>query len=297
MNQIKCQPAKTTMVVLCLAAALLAIGPPSLAQPAAEKNQYHLFNPTPDELLRELSPDRPDGTESPTTVDAGHFQIELSFIDYARDEDDDVETLSLFDTNLKVGLTNNTDLQLIFQAYAQERTDTPTGTMEVEGFSDVTLRLKVNLWGNDPAPGSPQLFGLDTAVGVMPFVKIPTGTDLSNDHAEGGFIIMLGLDVSDKFGLGFMLESGVVYDEDDDDYDGEFVHTAVLGFDVSGPLGAYVEYIGVVSTDTDSDYQAYFSGGFTYAIKRDLLLDIGARFGMTTAAEDAVVFMGLTWRY
>ncbi|MEE9212565.1 MAG: hypothetical protein V3U29_07920, partial [Phycisphaeraceae bacterium] len=40
-------------------------------QGAADKNGYHLFNPTPRHLMRDLSADRPDVTESPITVDAG----------------------------------------------------------------------------------------------------------------------------------------------------------------------------------------------------------------------------------
>ena len=36
-------------------------------------------------------------------------------------------------------------------------------------------------WGNDPGRG-------DTAFGVMPFVKIPTGGETSNDKSEGGLM-------------------------------------------------------------------------------------------------------------
>src|SRR5437764_1052507 len=41
--------------------------------PAADKSSYTLFNPTPLNLMRDLNPDRPDVTESPFTVDAGHY--------------------------------------------------------------------------------------------------------------------------------------------------------------------------------------------------------------------------------
>ena len=33
-----------------------------------DKSRFNLFNPTPEKDLRELSPDRPDQTESPITV-------------------------------------------------------------------------------------------------------------------------------------------------------------------------------------------------------------------------------------
>ena len=32
--------------------------------------------------MREFNTDRPDVTESPFTVDAGHWQLELSFVEY-----------------------------------------------------------------------------------------------------------------------------------------------------------------------------------------------------------------------
>ena len=38
---------------------------------------YHLFAPVPRSAMRPLSTDRPDTTESPYTVDAGHFQMEM----------------------------------------------------------------------------------------------------------------------------------------------------------------------------------------------------------------------------
>ena len=40
-----------------------------------DKSGYNLFNPVPENLMRELSPDRPDKTESPYTVDAGNFML------------------------------------------------------------------------------------------------------------------------------------------------------------------------------------------------------------------------------
>src|SRR5215208_5769920 len=61
----------------------------SAAAPAAgetkDKNVYNLFHPTPPDLMRELSTDRPDKTESPYTVDAGHVQIEMDLASYSYD--------------------------------------------------------------------------------------------------------------------------------------------------------------------------------------------------------------------
>lgn len=274
----------------CVAAVVLALAGGARAQ-EADKSGYWLFNPTPRELMREMSADRPDGTESPITVDAGHVQVEASFLDYTYNDDGDERTnaYTVMDTNVKFGLTNNMDLQVIFGAYGEEKTTVPGPDERLSGFSDVTLRLKVNLWGNEGES--------KTAFGIMPFITIPTGTELSTEEAEGGFIAMLGWDAGENWSLGFMAEIDAVHDADEDNHDVEFVHTAVLGVDVFGPVGAYFEYIGVNSSDSGSQYQAFFSTGLTYAINDDAVLDIGTRLGLTDASDDMVAFTGITFRF
>ena len=72
----------------------LAVGAAMLAATAdaassADKSQYSLFNPMPDRLLRDLTTDRPDITESPFTVDAARIQIETNLFGYFRSRPDD----------------------------------------------------------------------------------------------------------------------------------------------------------------------------------------------------------------
>ena len=289
--------AVSPLVVRVVAAVLvLGAGRDAVAQQrAADKSGYHLFNPTPRDLMRDLSADRPDVTESPITVDAGHVQVELSFLDYRRDvrnsDMTEVESWTFGATNIKFGLLHNVDLQFVFDAYTDEETDDKAaGTASrAKGFNDIQFRLKINLWGND---------GGETAFAVMPFIQLPAGSDeLSSDHVEGGLIFPFATALSDGWGLGLMAEVDWVFDEDDGEYDTEFVHTAVLGHDIMGPLGGYVEYIGIVSGDGDRDYQALIGTGLTYALSADVVLDVGANFGLTKAAEDVNVFAGVTVRF
>ncbi|MEX2217027.1 MAG: transporter [Phycisphaeraceae bacterium] len=278
----------------------LARGEEQAVSARSDKSGFHLFSPTPAELMRDLSADRPDATESPFTVDAGHVQVELSFFDYARDREngDRLDAWTALDTNVKLGLTNDIDIQFVFAAYSHVRT-TPAGspTETLQGFGDFVVRLKYNFWGNDEGdPRTPS--GLETTgLGIMPFIKIPTGTELSNDHVEGGIIIPLSVAVTEGIGLGFMAEIDFVYNDLDRRYDVEFVHTATIGFDIVGPVGAFVEYVGIISTDNASDYQAIFITGVTVEITPNLLFDLGLRVGLTDTAEDLGVFAGMTWRY
>lgn len=116
-----------------------------------DKRAYNLFNPTPENLLRELTTDRPDKTESPYTVDAGHFQLEMDLLSYTRDGE--VENFAIAPANFKIGLLNNVDLQVIAATYNIQRTrDRAARPREsISGFGDLLVRLKVNFWGNDGA--------------------------------------------------------------------------------------------------------------------------------------------------
>ena len=61
------------------AAAALAVATAGSVM-GADKSAYSILNPTPDRLLRDMTTDRPDTTESPFTVDAGRMQVETNVV-------------------------------------------------------------------------------------------------------------------------------------------------------------------------------------------------------------------------
>src|SRR4051812_12503663 len=93
----------------------LALTGRAIAAEAPDKSGYSLFRPVPDSLMRDMETDRPDKTESAYTVDAGHFQVEMDLLAYTYDRSshETLKALSVAATNLKVGLLNNVDLQII----------------------------------------------------------------------------------------------------------------------------------------------------------------------------------------
>jgi hypothetical protein len=95
-----------------------------------DRSPYTLLNPTPRALLRELDTDRPDKTETPITVDAGHFQVEMDLFTYTYDRQDSgpagsqtVRSWSTGPINFKLGLRNNVDLQLVLEPYRHVQTE------------------------------------------------------------------------------------------------------------------------------------------------------------------------------
>jgi hypothetical protein len=264
---------------------------------AADKSQYHLFNPTPRELMREMSTDRPDLTESAYTVDAGHFQIEADLVSFSHDHDTggsadkSVDAWTAGAINLKAGLLNWMDLQLGLDIYNHLTTeDRVSGTkLRQSGLGDFTTRVKMNLWGND---------GGKTALAVMPFVKFPTNQDaLGNDDIEGGIIIPFAAELPAGWSLGVMTEFDFVRNNADTGYRTDFVNSLVLGHDIIGKLGGYVEFLSVVSSESGNPWVGVLGLGLTYALSDDLQLDGGVNLGLTRAAEDINPFLGVSWRF
>ncbi len=237
--------------------------------------------------LRELETDRPDATESPVTVDRGHFQLESSFFSFSRDDSAGTrtETWGIGESNLKYGLADNVDLQLVFTPYVRESVSVGGVETVAEDSSDLTIRLKYNLWGNDEGT---------TAFGLMPVVKIPTQTAISNGRWEGGLIAPFSWRAGERWGVGLQGQVDRVYDEADGDMDWEFSHTLVVGFDVTKRVGVYLEYLGVAG---DRPYDSFFSGGMTYALSEMIQLDAGTLVGLNKEAEDITVFSGISWKF
>lgn len=274
-----------------LAVAIALAAPGSLAAQSA-KSGYSLFNPTPDAALRDLSTDRPDKTESAYTVDAGRVQVETDLVAYSRDREDGItaETLDVVPFNFKVGLTHDMDVQFVYGSFSRTRVEQDGGPDITErGGGDLVIRVKRNLWGND---------GGRTAFALMPFIKLPTNTleDL-NDDVEGGLIVPLAIDLGHGVGLGLMTEIDVLRSETGSGYEPTFINSATVSFELTKKLGLYTEIYTERSAEDGAETVVTFDTGLTYAVTDNLQLDMGAAFGLTDAADDLLMFAGVSRRF
>ena len=257
---------------------------------------YHLFNPTPADQLREMNTDRPDKTESPYTVDAGHFQIESDLVNYTHDRDTSggdtrTEAWSFATINLKAGLLEDVDLQVVIEPHSRVRSDDRAAGMVTRqsGFGDVTVRLKQNCWGND---------GGKTAFAVMPFVKFPTSQDDLGNHAvEGGIILPLAVELPRGWSMGLMTEVDWLQDDDTSGRHASFVNSITFSHDIVGALTGYAEFFSEVSAESGSRWVGTVDLGLTYALTKNIQLDTGINLGVTDAADDVNPFIGVSWRF
>ncbi|WP_346330651.1 transporter [Prosthecobacter sp. SYSU 5D2] len=238
--------------------------------------------------VRPMSTDRPDTTESAYTVPAGMFQMEAGFFDYERDASSGsrTETSTWGQINFKAGLTDSMDLQLVFDSYQEVRTSTAGSTLRQSGFGDVILRLKKNLWGNDAGR---------SAFALMPYVSIPTGTELSANAWRGGLIAPFAYELSDRLAFGAMGQMDMVHDAETQGYDLQWLASATLGLAVTDRAGMYFE--AVAAAGEDVDFIALFNTGVTYAVTDNLVFDAGVRIGLNRPAPDFGIFSGVSFRF
>lgn len=279
-----------------LALAMVVTAWSALADEPGDNSNYHLFHPTPRNQMRELSTDRPDQTESPYTVDAGHFQIEMDVANGTIDRDTsnggDVrsQVWNFSGLNLKAGLLNHVDIQFVLDGYVDARSKDHVANTSVldSGFGDVQTRLKINLWGND---------GGKTAFAVMPFVKWPLPRNaLRSGKTEGGLILPLAVALPAGWGMGLMTEVDFVRDASNA-FDTEYFNTVTFSHDIVGALGGYVEFAALFTPESDAQWQGQLDVGVTYGWNENTQLDLGCNFGVTRVAPDYNPFVGLTLRF
>jgi hypothetical protein len=287
-----------TIAVAALSTALIA--PAGRTQdvfaqdaPRPDKGVYTLFKPAPAEMMRELSPDRPDKTETPYTLDAGHFSLEMDFANYIYDRSDNIATKAwnIAPFNFKVGLFNRVDVQFVFDNYEHVNSeDRSSGASAVQsGIGDFTARVVMNMWGDD---------GGGTALAVLPYVKIPTNTaGLGNRAIEGGIIVPFALKLPGDFGMGFETAAGFLHDDGDGNYHEDFINSITFDHSILGKLSGYVEFFSDISTERHVGWIGTVDAGLEFLATENVQLDCGCNFGVTPAADDFNPFAGITVRF
>jgi len=253
------------------------------------KQRYNLFHPTPKDSLRSFDPDRPNVTESPYTVDAGHFQYEADFVRYQFKTTEESRKRALLYNyfNVKLGLTNSLAVQLLVQTYARQHSlqfsDNKRSTDA--GFGDLTLRLKKNFLGDDG----------NVSLAVIPYLTFPTNHYEENTKYEGGIIIPVMFKLKNDWQLSTQVEGDRLKDDT-----GEGLHNQLLqSVNISHPifsknlnafLETYYEY-----NLKEHNMNNYADAALQYQVSSSLMFDIGFNYGIQKAADHAL-FAGIAFR-
>lgn len=246
------------------------------------------FAQGPAPALRELTTDRPDTTESPFTIDAGHVQIETGLIDWARGprgpDGTRGDAFGFGETNVRIGLTARLEADIVVQPYGVARDSRRAPRRG--GIGALTLRAKYNFFGND---------GGRTALAILPFVAIPLdrSSPVGPAATEYGVLVPLAIELNDRFSLGLNAGLNLRRPERGRDLRASLPLTASLGVAASETVGAYYE----LAAEFGSEDILALNTGLTWRVRPNVQLDTGIGFGLTAASDQLVPFVGFSIRF
>ncbi|MBT2556317.1 transporter [Hymenobacter sp. ISL-91] len=248
----------------------------------AAKSRYSLFRPVPRELLRDLAPDRPGVTESPFTVDAGHFQFETALVNLISSHPSRQPKQYTFRANafvLKMGLDNRTDVQLFIDAYEWDRTSATADAPRTrsQGFGDITVRFKRNLLGNDSTE-SP------LAVAAIGFVRLPTGGRQGAGGYEYGLLLPATYTLADTWNISAQLPLSLNFDRDETQHYLQTSPSLNLDHAFRPWLMGFAELV------AQHDFRARrwdeaLNAGAVFSVGKNMQFDIGRQFALTRQAD------------
>jgi hypothetical protein len=282
---------------------LLAGADPTTAPsiPAPDTGPFTLFNPTPEDQLRGMDTDRPNITNTPHTIDAGHLQIETGFVDYSyyRNDSSGVnirqDDFTFGEFNFRLGVLNNLELNAVIDPYDLAEThDFSAGTnSRAGGFGDTVLGGKLNLWGDNSGDGV-----WDNALAIQPQFKIPTARDTIGDgRFEFSVVAPFLMNLPAGFHLG--LQPGVSYERSvaNTGYVTGFPSAASIDRVVLANLDIYIEYACDPTTERHTEIEQTIDVGGTYPLNDNVVLDTGVNFGLSRASNNVEVLAGVSVRF
>lgn len=270
--------------------------PDKTAAPAPvpiDKSRFTLFDPPPTQSLRGFAPDRPTKSYAPVTVDAGHVQYETDILAYTHTTTPGLSTrqFTAFDPLVKLGLTDRVEFGLQFGGYdwADSRVPgTSAVVSRVRGVGDLTLRPKINVFGNEGGP----------ALAVIPYVKFPTASrNLGNGHVDGGVILPVSVPLPWDFTVTVVPEVDVLRNGTNAGHHVDFTQAFSVGHPVGKAVTLYAEFFSSVGPDHGSPNLYTADVAAAWLVTDTLQLDVGANFGLNKAAPNVQAYTGVAQRF
>ena len=257
----------------------------------SSKVSWSLFKPVPRALMREeMETDRPNITETPHTVDAGHFQYEADLYKNRREtsEESHQHKYVINQANLKFGLLRNTALQVIVQSYARETSrDLASGERQTgSGFGDITIRLKQSLLGN---------YKGNFSIALMPYIKLPTNRFSDNQKYEEGLIVPMLLKLPNDWKIGFQVEGDYLKDDDVQARHAEMLQSMVVSHVFFKKLEVFGETYYTYDFK-DRHTNNFVDAAIEYEVHHDVKIDAGINYGLQKSAHKDF-FLGIAFRY
>lgn len=213
-----------------------------------------------------IATDRPDFTESTTTVEPGGLQVE-SGMTFARNGPEKERTIG--EVLVRLGTTDRTELRIGLNSYM---ISSATG-VRTAGLEDAAIGGKLRLLRGGTA-GS-----LQPAISLVAFTSLPTGSSAFGDaKLQPTAKLATSWDLSPRVSWSSNLNYARIRQKARS-Y-GEWAASGSLGMSLSERVGSYLEYFGnypLVAGGLDAHY---LNGGFTFGLGSSAQFDARAGVGL-----------------
>lgn len=218
-------------------------------------------------------------TETPVTVQPGHFLLEVDALTLSVDREPGLKytAFGAATTFLTTGLTSRLDLQVGAEFFLNQKFDAAGFTERRSGVGDVYVRAKYRFYESEDTY---------TAVAVLPFVKLPTNSGgVGNDAVEGGIIIPFQTLLVGGFDFAAMAELDFLRNDNDDGYDTYWFASASLARQFFKTVGLYGEAV-VAKSSGGAPWEGTIGAGAILTVSKFASWDFAIYRGISDGASD-----------
>ncbi len=223
---------------------------------------------------QQIVTDRPDQTESSSTVGLGNLQIESGFLIGFEENAENSNRQVLAPTTLfRYGITKGIELRLVNQFETLRHQH-----QKAQGVSDLEIGTKIQLFKRQESA---------TEIALLTHLILPIGT---REITNGKYGTINKLSISHELGEQIGLGYNVGYDYRGNG-NGDLTYSLAVGIGVNEKVGIYVEpYGGYVGFE---EFILNFDAGFTYLLSDNFQLDFS--FGAGASHRMNYISTGFSW--
>ena len=242
-----------------------------------------LPNRTPDQDLRNFSSDRPGSTNTPSTIDPGHYQFEIEAFNFSQNQDSSTQ-LVYPNVRVRIGVLETFEIALSYATYLQQWSQGQT----LQGGGDSTFSLKSNLYGD----------GKDNfALALMFTGKIPTDrSGVGNSYWDPSLMVPIVVKVK-KWEASLMPEIDLRKNNSDDKSHVEFNAPFSFAWDITSNSDLYAEWVVHISQGQNKTTSSYFGIGGAWKVAASTQIDLGCNLGQDTLSPRYNPFLGISQRF
>ena len=229
-------------------------------------------------------------TESPETIKPGHFLVKMDALSVASNIHDSAggtySAIAVAKTFIATGLTDSLDVQVGAQVFLSQKVEQGTFTERKSGFGDLYVRTKWTFWRS-----------ADTAVAVMPYVRLPTNTgQVGKTGLQGGVIVPWATYLPGGGEFRVMGQLDFLRNAADNGYDSFWSATAALDQPLTGLLKLYGE-VTVGKSSGGAPWAGTLGGGVQLHLSSLYWWDFAVYRGLSRGAPGWNPVVRLNWGF